>query len=150
MEKHKLLKRGTRNLDLGGGKYDLATDLLRTHGVTNIVLDPFNRPFEETNRVLEDLYVESADTGTCFNVLNVIAEPHARLLVLETLHTMVKPEGLIYFWVHPGDRSGIGRISKKDCWQENRTLETYLPEILSVFPEMVKAHGLVVVQNFKG
>ena len=150
MEKHKLHKRGNRNMDLGGGTYDLATEHLKQLGVRNLVLDPFNRPFEETDRILEELFLESADTGTCFNVLNVISEPHARLLVLETLHTMVKPEGLIYIDVHPGDRSGVGRITKKDCWQENRVLDTYVPEILSVFPDMLKAHGLLVVQNFRG
>ncbi len=39
---------GETNIDIGGGRFDLATDYLRENGTTNYVFDPYNRS-EEVN-----------------------------------------------------------------------------------------------------
>ena len=43
---------GTVNLDIGGGKYDTATDYLENFGVENLIYDPYNRD-EEWNKDVE-------------------------------------------------------------------------------------------------
>ena len=75
-------KKGTINLDLGGGKYDQATLFLRRFGVTNIIIDPYNRPAEVNQQATAKLKQSPADTVTLANVLNVIPEPEEQLKVL--------------------------------------------------------------------
>ena len=40
VEKYFTWYQGTKNLDIGGGKYDLMTEELLKKGVTNLVFDP--------------------------------------------------------------------------------------------------------------
>ena len=49
---------GSRNLDLGGGKYDIATDELASEGVSNLVFDPFNRSMKHNLEVVDALGIE--------------------------------------------------------------------------------------------
>lgn len=44
---------GTVNVDIGGGRFDKATDYLRDNGVENLVFDPFNRNAEHNKAVAE-------------------------------------------------------------------------------------------------
>ena len=98
--KHKAVKFGDVNIDIGGGRFDLATNYLASIGTTNLVFDPFNRP-ETTNASTLD-YLRSgkrADTATCANVLNVIAEEEARKNVILEVAKAIKPDGVAYFMV---------------------------------------------------
>lgn len=73
---------GAVNIDIGGGRFNAATDYLRSIG-TNMIFDPYNRAAEENEDTLS--YLRSgkrADTATVANVLNVIAEPEARANVI--------------------------------------------------------------------
>lgn len=121
---------GTRNLDLGGGKYDIATEYLATKGVTNVIYDPYNRPESENQRALGGIFrPQMYDSCTISNVLNVIQHKVTRMLLLQKAYEHLKEDGFVAITVYEGDKSGQGRVTKKDCWQENRVLSSYLDEI---------------------
>ena len=133
---------GTHNLDYGGGRYDTATTYLAARGVTNHIYDPYNRSEEENSAAL-DYY--DYDTCTISNVLNVIQGHKARVQALTKALLRVKDGGKVYITVYEGDKSRIGRETKKDCWQENQPLSTYYVEIehlVSRFNWMLKDQGL--------
>lgn len=135
---------GTVNLDLGGGKYDKATDFLAGLGVTNLVLDRYSREPGHNRSVLDRLSESKADTATVANVLNVIRDPGIRREVLEAARDLVRPGGKVYFDVYEGDKSGVGKTTSRGSWQENRKLRTYLDEIREVFPDAELSRGRIV------
>ena len=122
------------NADIGGGKYDLATEELRRMKVVNLVYDPYNR-CDDHNSCVMNLFVRAC-TATVANVLNVIAEPAARIEVIE-LAALVP---VAYFTVYEGDRSELG-CETRDGWQENRKLATYLDEIREIMDAEVRRIG---------
>lgn len=65
---------GRHNVDIGGGRYDDATNALKAKGVTNLVLDPFNRTPEHNAAVAAQVKAQPADTATVNHVLNVIKD----------------------------------------------------------------------------
>ena len=85
--------------------------------------DPFNRNDPET-------LAHHYDVALCSNVLNVIAEPEVRQDILKTLKGLAD---VVYITVYEGNGSGIGKATKKDCYQLNRKRGSYIPEIVSVF-----------------
>lgn len=123
---------GTRNLDYGGGKYDIATTYLAKLGVDNQIYDPYNRSDEWNRRVRhpKELY----DTCTISNVLNVLDNSRLRQLVLMDAMHLVKRGGTIYITVYSGDKSGVGKLSKTDCWQNNQLLSFYAEELRQWLP----------------
>lgn len=135
------LEPGTVNFDNGAGKFDKATDFFAENGVANVRYDPYNLP-EEVNAAADD-YLGLCDTSTCANVLNVIKEPEVQKDVLRHSKEMLKPGGVLYVSVYEGDRSGVGRQSKNDCWQNNMPLKDYLPVVLEVF-DHAEARGGVI------
>ena len=135
------LEPGTVNFDNGAGKFDKATDFFAENGVANVRYDPYNLP-EDVNAAADD-YLGLCDTSTCANVLNVIKEPEVQKDVLRRSKEMLKPGGVLYVSVYEGDRSGVGRQSKNDCWQNNMPLKDYLPVVLEVF-DHAEARGGVI------
>ncbi len=75
-------KPGTVNVDIGGGRFDKATEYLREQGVESMVFDPFNRDAEHNRQVAERVRDEKVDTATCNNVLNVIDSASSRANVI--------------------------------------------------------------------
>ena len=139
------LKRGTVNLDVGGGKYETTTDYLHGLGVHNFVYDPFNRCDKHNARVWKLLVSYSqADTATLSNVLNVIRERRHRVAALRVAGQAIGNRGVCYITVYGGDRSGRGKRTTKG-WQCHRALKTYLKEVRSVFSEVIIQPGGVIV-----
>lgn len=122
---------GTKNIDIGGGKYDVATEYLAAQDVTNYVYDPYNRTKEHNDAVMQE---QPFDTATINNVLNVIPESEHQRQVLEMARNVVKPGGMIYIIVYEGDKSGIEKTTSKG-YQHNKPTKYYLEIIKSVFPE---------------
>ena len=135
----------TINFDVGGGKYDTATVYLQGLNVRNLIYDKFNRS-EEWNKNITDTLIKcgGADTVTISNVLNVIKEWDCRHDVLQLAYAFSKPTATIYITVYEGDKSGIGKQTKADCYQLNRATADYVGEILTVFP-YVKRYGRLIV-----
>ena len=131
------LEAGHTNVDIGGGRFDDATDLLATVGVRSFVVDSGNRSQEHNRNVLAMLDDGRADSVTIANVLNVIPDSSVRREVLELARNVVRPDGRVYIDCYAGSGKdagkGVGRSTSKG-WQEYRSLASYLPEVLAVFP----------------
>ena len=136
-------QKGTTHIDIGGGKFDNAVDFLRGLGVDAHVFDPFNRTPEHNQRVMETVGEEGADTASLFNVLNVIKEPEYREEALRTAHKSLKPGGRVFISIYEGDRSGVGRKTKSDSWQNNMTTAAHLSEVQKIFPNAKIQHGII-------
>ena len=134
------------NLDYGGGKYDIATEYLESkYNTLNLIYDPFNRT-EEHNKYVRSFSGEF-DTCTLSNVLNVIKESEVRKFILDDIHSMLKDNGILYITIYPGNKSGQGKVSKKGCWQENRTIDKYLDEVKKVFPNTYIKNGVIIASK---
>jgi len=136
-------KPNTTHVDIGGGKFDNAVEFLGNLGVEAHVYDPFNRTPEHNQRVMETIGKEGADTASMFNVLNVIKEPEYRMDALRTAHSTLKPGGRIFIGIYEGDRSGVGKRTKADSWQNNMPTAAHLPEVKEVFPNARIEHGII-------
>lgn len=132
------------NVDIGGGKYDTATEYLSKFGIENLIFDPYNRDFKHNLRVVMEVAVEPANTATISNVLNVIKEREKRL---EILRTAKRWSRTVFIKVHEGDKSGIGKQTKAGCWQENRRTTDYIAEVLEVFPDVSIKNGIIVAYS---
>ena len=132
------------NVDIGGGKFDLATEFLAEQGVKNYLFDPYNRPENINLSTLNFLRSGNrADTATCANVLNVIAEPAARANVILEAAKAIKNDGTAYFMVYEGDGSGTGRETSSG-WQNNRKTADYVGEIAQYFNSVVRKGKLII------
>lgn len=147
--KDKNVQFGDVNIDIGGGKYDLATEFLAERGTQNLVFDPYNRG-EATNRATLDFLRDGsrADTATNANVLNVIAEAPARANVILEMAKAIKPDGKAYFMVYEGDGSGVGRETSAG-WQNNRKTADYMDEIKRYFDSVERRGKLIIASNPK-
>ena len=136
---------GTLNLDYGGGRFDNVAEALAERGVTNLVFDPFNRTKEHNDLVIKTIKQNGgADTITCSNVLNVIAEQGVRLSVISNIKKLLKPSGIAYFTVYEGNGTGVGAESSKG-YQLNRKTRDYVEEIAMIFPrEKIQPRGKVI------
>jgi len=123
----------TTNLDIGGGKFDNATEHLETKGVESKIYDPFNRSTEHNESVLDWAVIGGVDTVTCSNVLNVISEHSARLCTISLASDVIKKGGKAYFSIYEGNKSGIGKATKAG-YQNNKKTNDYIFEINTVFP----------------
>lgn len=131
----------TVNLDYGGGRFDKATDFLKTKNVENLVYDPFNRSAEHNKAIKDKIAKEKADTGTLANVLNVIKEKDVRIHVLKDLKSMVKPGGEIYIAVYWDPKQQAKETSKG--WQNHMPPSGYLDEINEVFGNSKVKNGII-------
>lgn len=84
---------------------------------------------------------KSYDIAICSNVLNVIKEQEIRTKVLETLKGLAP---ICMITVYEGDGSGIGKATKKDCYQLNRKAKEYKPELESVFESVTYRKGCFI------
>lgn len=145
-------KSGTINADIGGGRFDNATEALASRGVENVIYDPFNRSIEWNKNSASRISGGKADTATVNSVLNVIKEPKNRERVIMQAADAVKKDGKAYFLIYEGDASGNSRITKqKDgvalSWQEHRKAETYIPEINKFFGKVEKSGNLLIASD---
>lgn len=115
----KHIKPNENVIDYGCGKYFDSYGLPENY----VGYDPYNKPDEE---LLDNAY----DVAICSNVLNVIAELKARLDVLKKLKCLANT---IYISVYEGDKSSVGKETKKDCYQLNRRCCDYYSELKEVF-----------------
>lgn len=134
-------KRDSSNLDYGGGKYNTATKyLLANYMCLNFIYDPFNRS-EAHNELI--MSINDYDTATLSNVLNVIKEQEIRIECLKDIKKHLKPNGILYISIYEGNKSGVGKPTKKSCWQNNMRLKSYLPEVKQVFDSVEITRGYI-------
>ena len=149
--KSKVFDPGDVNIDIGGGAYNATTEYLaEQYGTTNMVFDPYNRGSEENLATLDFLRAGNrADTATCANVLNVIKEADSRRNVILEVAKSIKEDGTAYFSVYEKDKSGQGRQTGADQWQNSRATADYVSEIEEFFDNVERHGGVIVATNPK-
>jgi hypothetical protein len=141
-------ERGTINADIGGGRFDNATNFLAKKGVKNYIFDPFNRSQEHNDQVTNTIADGGADTATVNNVLNVIKEPGNRHKVIAQAADAIKLDGEAYFLIYEGNRSGKGGPTKAG-YQNNLNAKSYVKEISRYFGNVTQRGNLLVATKPK-
>lgn len=118
---------GKRIIDIGGGRFDTAQTAARSYNAIVSIYDPFNRSEEHNREVMAGAY----DIAIISNVLNVIDNEAARRDVVQLAGSKADT---ILFTVYEGDKSGTGRQTAADSWQENRATADYTEEIAAALP----------------
>lgn len=112
---------GTIALDWGCGKdTSLACNLLSQYGIIHMGYDPNWKSHEDNSRAISLL--GKASVFICSNVLNVIDDD---CVVIDICKQASKHKHF-FVAVYEGDKSGIGKRSKADCYQRNAKLKDYL------------------------
>jgi len=137
---------GGINFDIGGGRFDNATNFLEDYNVTNIVYDPFNRSDEHNKNAVQKGADGKADTVTINNVLNVIQEEANQIQTLEQAYNALKVGGVAYISVYEGNKTGQGKQTSKG-WQNNKSLNEYVPLVRKVFGKnnVIVKNGIIRV-----
>ncbi|MGB0717154.1 MAG: hypothetical protein ACPGXK_14845, partial [Phycisphaerae bacterium] len=138
-------KRGHKNLDIGGGKYDKGTKWLAQRGVQNLVYDPYNRDQKQNGQALS-VASKGVQTATLANVLNVIDDPKDQIKTLQIAKKALGKDGVLYIDVHEGDGSGKGKATSRG-YQQNKKLADYLPLVQKVFPQAEVSGGIIVASS---
>jgi hypothetical protein len=136
---------GTANADIGGGRYDAATEYLAGRGVTNLVFDPFNRD-EKFNRHVFGELKKGTDTATVSNVLNVIAQPVIRQEVIRQAAKAIKPDGTAYFQIYEGSGNGAGQQTTKG-WQNNAKTASYTEDVEKYFSGVTRKGNVITARG---
>lgn len=137
-------------LDYGGEMQAemIANDYLAQFGCEDVVYDKYNQTSAEQSAAIKRIRDNGgADVAVCSNVLNVIAEDEARLVVLRNIKKLTKAGAPVYFTVHEGDGKGGSRPTGKDQFQQYRKTDTYLDEIRQVFPDATRKGKLISATN---
>lgn len=133
------------NFDIGGGKFDNASTYLKEqYQVENLIFDPHNRSDSHNATIIRSLSLTPADTATISNVLNVICERDIQKSLIQLAHDNLKVGGLLFITVYEGNKSGIGKQTGKDQWQENKRLCDYKVLIEEVFTDCNLKGGMLV------
>ena len=136
---------GMKNLDLGGGRYDTATEYLKGYGAKNYIYDPHNRTPEHNAK--SGFGFGTYHSVTLSNVLNVVKSKKGQMGVLEMANLALRVDGVVYITVYQGDGSGVGKVTTKG-YQQNKKLWDYLPMVKKVFTHAGIQNGMITA--FKG
>lgn len=124
-------------LDFGCGRYtDHIEQFLATKGFIFRGYDPFWKPVEENNIALSSGLCYDPYIVICSNVLNVIADKETAKEIQTYIrdfsfssslgNNLVREPSFYFITVYEGNKSGIGRMTKPDCFQRNETLDNYI------------------------
>jgi len=138
----------TINADLGGGRYDNASEYLLERGVTNYIYDPFNRTPQHNEFVLNKIKGGQCDTVTLSNVLCVIKELENRYQLLANAIDCLKPVGTAYITIYAGNGTGVGRPTTGG-YQLNKKIKEFLPEIELWFNDVKLKNNMITVKSPK-
>ena len=138
----------TVNADIGGGKFDNATEYLKAQGVANYIYDPYNRNEEFNQNSIRHIENGQVDTATINNVLNVINEIDAREQAIANAANVLKSNGKAYFLIYEGNGTNIGVETSKG-WQNNSKTKKYIPEISQYFKNVTQKGNLIIAEGVK-
>ena len=120
-------------LDYGCGKYDDNEKYCKDLGITWMGYDPYWRDetFNETNLKYVKKY--GVDCIICSNVLNVIDDLQTINDILNKINDLANNNTTIIFSCYKGNGKGIGKETKKDCWQRNENCKIWIPRLEQFF-----------------
>ena len=115
------LPAGAKVLDWGCGKDTaLTSGMLDKHGLIHVGYDPNWKTRIENVAAMSLLGI--ADAFVCSNVLNVIDDDNT----VRDICDKAAKHTYFFIYVYEGDRSGVGKRSKEDCYQRNEKTKSYL------------------------
>lgn len=143
------LESGDRLLDYGCGRY---IEHIQRHcngyGAIYYPYDPYNMPTENNNLTLKTLSDTSATIGVMSNVINVIDSDEAIKDAINNAISLI--DGKLYITVYEGDKSGVGKYTKNNCFQRNMKLKDYVPMLESMgFIITIKDRMIVIDGKYK-
>lgn len=143
LNKKDLLKDGSYNFDIGGGKFDNATEYLAKQGVTNLIYDKFNRSESWNNDILNIVKSRKAETCTISNVLNVICED---VIILDLLRMAKKYANITYITVYQDKKKSAGANEKRKSYQRHAPIIDYVDLCKQVFKNvgLDKSKGVII------
>lgn len=144
-------------LDYGCGKY---TDHIRARVMSEPLTesirfyDPFNQPDTINHDAWNYGHIHGYDRIVCCNVLNVIDDADMIHTILENMFSMIRNNlTTIYIQIYEGDKSGIGRVTKNDCFQRNEPTSQYMNYLLYMVNDYsfdVKVTGnIIIISNIE-
>ena len=129
------LNPGFKILDWGSGRFiDHISNFIKEKGGNYYPYDPYWID-KEHNIMAKKL---QPDIIISANVLNVIKEEEVIRFIIRTLLNYNCP---VVFSIYEGDKSGIGRETKKGCWQRNEVFKPYFIPYLND-NELMPFHGI--------
>lgn len=138
--------KGGYNLDIGGGKFDNGTEhLMNEYGVINLIFDPFNRNSDFNSKTLDKVEeIGGADTVTVNSCLNVIKGRKFIESVIMQAAESLKPDGVAFFKIYAGNKSGLP-IKTTKGYQQNKRASKYIPLIHTYFNDIWIDNGNDVI-----
>ena len=114
-------------LDIGCGKetshiQKKCNDL----GWSYIGYDPYNQTPAMNSKALLAMSIFPISIATLSNVINVIDDDEA---IIEAIRMGISHavSHVALVTIYEGDRTGVGRVTKRDCYQRNMKRKDYLP-----------------------
>jgi hypothetical protein len=140
---------GTKNFDIGGGKYELMTEELSKKGVTNLVFDPYNRSLQHNIEACQLALdgVRGVHSVTIFNVLNVIENLSDQLHILEMAKMFLLNGGVLYVRSTYKNPAKVSGYTKSGTFQHYKTQKEYLEIVQKVFPEAKLMYGIIIAHK---
>ena len=114
--------------DYGSGKIEtvrIIREKLETYDIDYIPYDIYNLSPADNCYALERR--KEADIYICSNVLNVIKEDEIVQRIIDEIIQLSNTTPY-FFKIYEGNKSGIGKQTKKDCWQRNQKTKDYLQQ----------------------
>lgn len=141
---HRYIVEGDYILDYGCGKNYYNTICFAYANSFDVCLyDPYHMS-EDSNRATTQHSNMVHVTGiTCNNVLNVLKTVDMVKVLLHLQDMAIDYGVTIMFTIYEGDKSGIGRHTKRDCYQRNERISAYVETIHLYFEHVSVKHGII-------
>lgn len=109
--------------------------------------DPYNCDAVENDKSITFGKKHGYDTIFCCNVLNVIDSDSAIWSIIHNMFNMVNSGGKIYIQIYEGNKSGVSRETKKDCFQRNEPTANYFQFMGACQgrPFKTELHGNIII-----
>jgi len=130
--------------DYGCGKYlEKIQQWAYDHNCGVVGYDPYNQTEEHNRQALDTMH--ACTHMVCNNVLNVLTDgmlhPTIANIVVHANRAAIKH---VIFCIYEGNKSGIGSMSKVDCYQRNTRTKDYINELLPYFTTVTYRYGLLI------
>lgn len=126
-------------IDYGCGRYTThINEFMKEKGFTWFGYDPYWEA-KQHNAVVLSL---APAVVICSNVFNVIKDDNDLVEARNNISSLVeKGNGLYFYTVYEGDKSGFGRHTKKDCYQRNQPTNWYKKSPEQIRKNVVACNG---------
>lgn len=120
---------GIKMIDYGCGKFNNAKEFINSIGGRWYGYDPYNRTEAENIACRGEWF----NCIVCSNVLNVLSDTKLVYDVLRKIADYIfYTSQKVFITVYEGDKSGVGKMTKDDCYQRNERTAEYISMVQKV------------------